>query len=227
MQKRSTHKAFTLIELLVVIAIIALLVSMLLPSLNTARDLAKSILCMNNQKTVGTSLMFYVQDNNDFIIPAVQDTATNPNGLDRYWSSRLAWRGYMEYSIGYFCPVAEPLKPDLATWNDRMYAYGMRDWFKPGTTADGAEPKPMSYISNAGDFFLLTDGYVPMYARGWYKISPSASPGSFGVQMRHLNGAVTLFADNHVENVKDSDYFETLNTRQGEYSNNLPYWVMD
>jgi prepilin-type N-terminal cleavage/methylation domain-containing protein len=56
---------FTLIELLVVIAIIALLVSILLPSLNTARDLAKRSVCMSNQHQLYVATALYKEDYNN------------------------------------------------------------------------------------------------------------------------------------------------------------------
>jgi len=55
-------RAFTLIELLVVIAIIALLVSILLPSLQEAKRLAKKAVCASNFHSVGVSVMFYASD---------------------------------------------------------------------------------------------------------------------------------------------------------------------
>jgi prepilin-type processing-associated H-X9-DG protein len=59
-----------LIELLVVIAIIALLISILLPSLSRARELSKRLVCQSNIKGLGTSAKIYANDNNEkWMIP--------------------------------------------------------------------------------------------------------------------------------------------------------------
>lgn len=59
------RKGFTLIELLVVVAIIALLISILLPSLSRARELAKRAVCASNLRGIGQGCHIYSNDNTE------------------------------------------------------------------------------------------------------------------------------------------------------------------
>ncbi len=61
-QDRQIRSAFTLIEVLVVVAIIALLISILLPSLAKARDQARKVVCMNHQKQLANANYYYSAD---------------------------------------------------------------------------------------------------------------------------------------------------------------------
>ncbi len=79
------RRFFTLIELLVVIAIIAILSAMLLPALSKARDKAKSAGCKGNLKQLGTTVMFYVQDYNDYLPPGCHAG----DGSTRHWNYYL------------------------------------------------------------------------------------------------------------------------------------------
>ncbi|MCH8147336.1 MAG: prepilin-type N-terminal cleavage/methylation domain-containing protein [Planctomycetes bacterium] len=106
---RKREQGFTLIELLVVIAIIALLISILLPSLSRARELSKRLVCMSNIKGIGTSFKIYANDNNEsYPIPPFDrsllfddrmvmyteeeynregETFPGQVGMDRFWQS--------------------------------------------------------------------------------------------------------------------------------------------
>jgi len=76
------HDAFTLIELLVVISIIALLVSILMPALNTARQQATGAVCLANQKTMALAWVMYYDDNDGMIT----NGSTSSFGDIRPWS---------------------------------------------------------------------------------------------------------------------------------------------
>jgi prepilin-type N-terminal cleavage/methylation domain-containing protein/prepilin-type processing-associated H-X9-DG protein len=63
----SQDRAFTVIELLVVIAIIALLIGILLPGLAGARQAARSVKCLSNQRQIGMALQMYASMYNEYI----------------------------------------------------------------------------------------------------------------------------------------------------------------
>ena len=130
------HKGFTLIELLVVIAIIALLMAIIMPALGKAKESAKSIVCMGNQKNIAPAVVMYSDDFDGHI-------HKSPNG-----------------GLFFYKGTSKPIDPDLngdlteaAYWgvifnnlylqNDKMFrcpSAKMVDWYEPnGNTFDDAE----------------------------------------------------------------------------------------
>jgi len=92
-----THRrGFTLIELLVVISIIALLISILLPSLGAAKESAKDVLCQGREKQLFTASAIYEQDYRMHI----QGTPrSNGDKANVYWDDGGSWHRQMVETI--------------------------------------------------------------------------------------------------------------------------------
>jgi len=80
-------RGFTLIELLVVVAIIALLLAILLPALNGAREQADQLRCGTNLRSLGQAAMYYAQANRETLVRSESATM-------HYAASLLPGLGY-------------------------------------------------------------------------------------------------------------------------------------
>jgi len=78
------RSAFTLIELLVVIAIIAILASMLLPTISTAMEASRKVQCASNLRQIGVAAIAYFGDNNDSlpVIDATDNLGAHHHGSE-------------------------------------------------------------------------------------------------------------------------------------------------
>jgi prepilin-type N-terminal cleavage/methylation domain-containing protein len=106
--------SFTLIELLVVVAIITVLIAILLPALNLAREQARTVICSGNLRQIGTAFHFYVDDNNGRLPPLNLEGCV---GNAKWWTNLLSaylpvrrwrdvWWGNMDWTTqeAWSCP---------------------------------------------------------------------------------------------------------------------------
>jgi prepilin-type N-terminal cleavage/methylation domain-containing protein/prepilin-type processing-associated H-X9-DG protein len=131
------QNAFTLIELLVVIAIIALLMGILVPSLQKARKQAQAVVCVAHMKGLGVALRMYLDDfegkthstpNQGLWDNAWEGLGTvtdyGPNDSYAYWG--VAYKPYAKNKKIFRCPGA--VRPD--DWPENGWGVAFKEYFK-------------------------------------------------------------------------------------------------
>jgi prepilin-type N-terminal cleavage/methylation domain-containing protein/prepilin-type processing-associated H-X9-DG protein len=186
---RSRKDAFTLIELLVVIAIIALLISILLPSLNSARSAAKSSVCLSNLRQIGMQSAIYLSKYTEVFPPVrLKQTPDRQGVMQDYYHEfgrefrRKAprWHWFLAGELG---PVVDTDKyVDEATFNASMVIDNpyFEDPAMSGFTNDvrnGAYGYNGTYLGNTRLYDRDQDGTDESWVRWTVNVARIKDPG--------------------------------------------------
>ena len=110
----NAQRAFTLIELLVVIAVIAILASLLLPTLSGAKERGRRADCTSHLRQVNLAIHLYGDDNSDSL-PVLPDPNPYPNGVGAYYKQLV------KHYVGLSGP-ASPTEKVFICPSDRIFS---------------------------------------------------------------------------------------------------------
>lgn len=210
----SARRAFTLVELLVVVAIIALLISILLPSLNRAKGIARMVKCSTNQHAIGRGSVMYASEYNDYVHRDAAWSMHDPDSGQYVFASRYS--PYVggpeiplehEYECSYLYDVFKEMPVlQCPCFQDLDYAltYVVNGWNFVDNTKDWTPPYQLSKMTTppaeVGYIVELNPGALPATSR-----DRGPCYGAYDLLGKYVSGHLVnydlAFNDNGTENL--------------------------
>ncbi|MGN0871259.1 MAG: hypothetical protein ACI4UV_08720 [Victivallales bacterium] len=177
-RRGSLYLQFTLIELLITIGMIAILVALLLPGLEAAREKAKGVYCLGNMKQLGTSVLSYADDFKQYI-----PSYTSMGNSGRWQDIFADYAGLRKAKIGAFQPAQNvfrcPCMPDGVYFGTSVNQY-MRTSYSTNAVLANSR---LRFFKRPSAVALVVEG------RGFHSVYPASSPEDLtSVSFYHSRG---------------------------------------
>jgi len=221
-------RAFTLVELLVVMAIIAVLISVLMPALNSARELATGAVCLSRQKGLSTAWFLYQEDNDGHFCeghdhldyysyydpPFYQWVRTHPPGSDysleieKEYIQMGVLYPYAESIDLYNCPGDHRSRHEDRAYRSYSVSYSLgdpldrRNGEDAGFLYPAGEAPPSKYTqipSPAGKFVFIEEADPRSVNRGTWIMRFVERAWIDPIAVWHNTKSTFGFADGHAE----------------------------
>jgi len=228
-------RGFALIELLVVVAIIALLASILLPTLNAAKELARQAVCASKLRNLGLAVQVYANEHGEWLPSAEPPNREPADG--RHWFMNPSLMEYVGVSLSYddqggligpsgkaralTCPShgepteTRPRQGEPSITHDYGLSFGMNGTWGLAGRPDHAEYRRMQEFERPSEVLALADCWGTSLGPGVVLYHACVREN---LDYRHRGKLNIVFLDSHVTAAAKED------VPMGFWNRDKPFW---